>query len=68
MNLDKDGDGKISAGEVVSSFFDSERVQQIIALSLTWCIIYEVRLGAIAAETLVGIYGTILGFYFKGKL
>ena len=68
MNLDKDGDGKISAGEVVSSFFDSERVQQIIALSLTWCVIYEVRHANIDATTLVGIYGTILGFYFKGRL
>ena len=67
MNLDKDGDGKISAGEV-SSFFDNERVQQIIALSLTWCIIYEVSQDNIDATTLVGIYGTILGFYFKGKM
>jgi hypothetical protein len=67
MNLDKNGDGKISTGEALGIFLDNERVQQFIAVALTACVVYEVRMGNIDATTLVGVYGTILGFYFKGK-
>jgi len=66
--LDRDGDGQISTAEIVASFFDNERIQQFIALSLTGCVIYEtIWAKTIDATTLVGIYGTILGFYFKGR-
>lgn len=67
MNLDKNGDGKISTSEALGIFLDNERVQQLIAVALTACVVYEVRMGNIDAMTLVGVYGTILGFYFKGK-
>jgi hypothetical protein len=68
MNLDRDGDGRVSPAEVLNAFLDNERIQQAIAIALTGCIIYEVRQGNIDAQTLVGIYGTILGFYFKSQI
>jgi hypothetical protein len=51
--------------EVVSGFFSKARVRQIIALALTALVVYETMWAdQIDATTLVGIYGTVLGFYF----
>tara|TARA_Y100000310_G_C20692943_1_gene823547 strand:- start:2874 stop:3068 length:195 start_codon:yes stop_codon:yes gene_type:complete len=49
----------------VSEFMNKARVRQLIAVTLTALIVYETVIAkTIDATTLVGIYGTVLGFYF----
>jgi len=54
-----------SYSNIIFDFFNKARIRQMIALSLTGLVVYEtIWADQIDATTLVGIYGTVLGFYF----
>lgn len=54
-----------SYNNIIFDFFNKARIRQMIALSLTGLVVYEtIWADQIDATTLVGIYGTVLGFYF----
>lgn len=50
---------------IVDGIFNKARIRQFIAVTLTGLIGYEtVITNNIDAITLIGVYGTVLGFYF----
>jgi len=70
MNLDSDGDGVVSDMEIkkANDWFGNARIRQLIAVSLTGLVIFETIIPkTIEASHLLGIYGTILGFYFGSE-
>tara|TARA_S200002703_G_scaffold37420_1_gene32711 strand:- start:1649 stop:1861 length:213 start_codon:yes stop_codon:yes gene_type:complete len=50
---------------IVDGIFNKARIRQFIAVTLTVLIGYEtIVTNNIDAITLIGVYGTVLGFYF----
>lgn len=56
---------KVKADPPVKSYFSKQAIRQFIGVSLTSLVCWETIVSnQIDATVLIGIYGTVLGFYF----
>ena len=56
---------KVEATPPVKSYFSKQAIRQFIGVSLTSLVCWETIVSnQIDATVLIGIYGTVLGFYF----